>query len=78
LEWDPSVLDHIFKADKQWGEAPTFKSQFNEVSDYTHRTIFHHNMYFARQDGITTDDIIDQCIYATHMFTTTADLFYDA
>jgi hypothetical protein len=35
LEWDPSVLDHIFKADEQWGEVPTFKSQFNEVGDYT-------------------------------------------
>jgi hypothetical protein len=26
LEWDPCVLDHIFKEDEQWGEAPTFKS----------------------------------------------------
>jgi hypothetical protein len=25
LEWNPSILDHIFKADEQWGEAPTFK-----------------------------------------------------
>jgi hypothetical protein len=27
LEWDPSVLDHSFKKDEQWGESPTFKSQ---------------------------------------------------
>jgi hypothetical protein len=26
LEWDTSVLDHIFKASEQWGEVPTFKS----------------------------------------------------
>jgi hypothetical protein len=25
LKWDPSVLDHTFKEEKQWGEAPTFK-----------------------------------------------------
>jgi hypothetical protein len=81
LEWNPSVLDHIFKADEQWGESPTFKSQFNEVGDYTQCVILHHNTYFAHQDGTTTVDIIDQCIYATHMFTTTTEhegnIFYD-
>jgi hypothetical protein len=71
LEWDPSVLDHTFKEDEQWGESPTLKSQFDEVGDYTQRVILHHNSYFERQDGNTTDDIIDQCIYATHMSTTT-------
>jgi hypothetical protein len=39
-------------------------------------------MYFERQDGNTTDDVIDQCIYATHMSTTITDqegnTFYDA
>jgi hypothetical protein len=34
LEWDPSVLDHVFKQDVQWGEAPSFNSQFDEVGDY--------------------------------------------
>jgi hypothetical protein len=67
LEFDPSVLDHIFKADEQWGEAPTFKSQFNEV------VILDHNTYFKCQDGTTTDDIIYQCFYATHTFTTTEE-----
>jgi hypothetical protein len=80
LEW--AVLDHIFKEDEQWGEAPTFQSQFNEVGDYTQRVILHHNTYFERQDGTNTDDVIDQCIYATHMFTTTKEhegnIFYDA
>jgi hypothetical protein len=82
LEWDPSVLDHIFKEDEQWGEAPTFKSQFDEVGDYTQRVILHHNTYFERQDGATTNDIIDQWIYATHMSTPTIEhevaIFYDA
>jgi hypothetical protein len=82
LEWDPSVLDHIFKVDEQWGEAPTLKSQFNAVGDYTQRNILHHNTYFKCQDGTTTDDIIDQCIYAPHIFTTTEEhegnIFYDA
>jgi hypothetical protein len=41
LQWHPSVLDHIFKDNEQWGETPTFKSQFNEVSDYTQRAITH-------------------------------------
>jgi hypothetical protein len=82
LEWDPSVLDHIFKEDEQWGEAPTFKSQFNDISDYTQRVILHHHTYFKRTCGITTDDIIHQCIYATHMSNSTIEhevnIFYDA
>ena len=82
LEWDPSVLDHTFKEDEQWGETPTYKSQFDEVGDYTQRVILHHNMYFERQDGNTTANVIDQCIYATHASTTITDqegnTFYDA
>jgi hypothetical protein len=82
LEWDPYVLDHIFKDDEQWGEAPTFKSQIDKVGDYTQRVILHHNTYFERQDGTTTNDIIDQCFDATHMSTTTIEhegtIFYDA
>jgi hypothetical protein len=33
LEWDPSVLGHVFKQDEQWGEAPSFNSRFDEVGD---------------------------------------------
>jgi hypothetical protein len=29
LEWDPSVLEHVFKEDEQWGEVPSFNSQFD-------------------------------------------------
>jgi hypothetical protein len=82
LEWDSSVLDHILKEDEQWGEAPTLKSQFDEVGDYTQRILLHHNTYFERQDGTSTDNVIDQCIYATHTSaSTTANedhTFYDA
>jgi hypothetical protein len=54
---------HEFREDEQWGEAPTFKSQFDEVGDYKQCVILHHNTYFERQDGTTTDDVINQCIY---------------
>jgi hypothetical protein len=81
LEWDPSALDHVFKEDERWGEAPTFNSQFDEVGYYEQRVILHHNTYFERQDGTTTDDVIDQCIYATHISTSTTEregtIFYD-
>jgi hypothetical protein len=81
LEWDPSVLDHEFREDEQWGEAPTFKSQFNEVGDYNQRVVLHHNTYVERQDSTTTDDIIEQRFYATHMSTPTSEhegiMFYD-
>jgi hypothetical protein len=46
LEWDPPVLDHAFIEDEQWGEIPTFKSQFDEVGNYTQRVILYHNTYF--------------------------------
>jgi hypothetical protein len=82
LEWFPSVLDQIFKEDEQWGEAPTLKSQFDEVGHYTQRVILHYNTYFERQDGTTMDDVVDQCIYATHMSATTeeheSNILYDA
>jgi hypothetical protein len=81
LEWDPSVLDHIFKNDEQWGESPTFKSQFDEAGNYTQRVILHHNTNFECQDGTSTEDFIDQCIYDTHKSNTTTEyegiIFYD-
>jgi hypothetical protein len=82
LVWDPSILDHIFKVDEQWGEAPTLKSQFNGIWQLHKRVILHHNTYFESQDGTTTDDEFDQCIYATHMFNTIKEfegnIYYDA
>jgi hypothetical protein len=46
----------------------------NDVNDKS-------NTYFERQDGTTTEDVIDQCIYATHMSTNTTEhkgiIFYD-
>jgi hypothetical protein len=41
----------------------------------------HHITYFKRQDGTSTEDVINQCIYATHMSNTTTEhegiIFYD-
>jgi hypothetical protein len=36
LEWDPSVLDHEFKEDEQWGDPPTIPSDYNDVGEYKH------------------------------------------
>jgi hypothetical protein len=81
LEWDPSVLDHEFKEDEQWGDPPTIPSSFNEVGEYKHRVALQHHSYFQRQDGNSTDDIIDQCIFVTHSSPSTYEfdntLFYD-
>jgi hypothetical protein len=41
LEWDPSVLDHKFKEDEQWGDSPTIPSSFNAVGEYKHRVALH-------------------------------------
>jgi hypothetical protein len=72
LEWDPSVLDHEFKEDEQWGEVPTISTQFDEVGNYKQRVKLHHNSYLECQDSTTTDDIIDQC-YATHTSSSTTE-----
>jgi hypothetical protein len=42
-------------------------------SAITHNVILHHNTYFECQDGTTTEDVINQCIDATHMSTTTTE-----
>jgi hypothetical protein len=39
VEWDPSVLDHDFKEDEQWGAVPEVESSFDEFSDYKHSVI---------------------------------------
>jgi hypothetical protein len=81
LEWDPSVLDHEFKEDEQWGDPSTIPSSFNDVGGYKHRVVLQHFSYFQRQDGDSTDDVIDQCIYATHsspsIYEFDNTLFYD-
>jgi hypothetical protein len=82
LEWDPSALDHEFTEDDQWGEPPTIPSSYDDVSEYKHRVAFQHHSYFQRQDGNSIDDVIDQCVYATHSSPSAYEfdntLFYDA
>jgi hypothetical protein len=81
LEWDPSVLDHKFKDDEQCGDLPTIPSSFNEVGEYKYRVVLQHHSYFKRQEGNSTDDVIDQCIFTTHSSPSTYEfnntLFYD-
>jgi hypothetical protein len=62
LEWEPSVLDHDFKEDEQWGEVPELDSSFDDFGDYKHRMIVQHLAYFHRQDGDLIDNVIDQCV----------------
>jgi hypothetical protein len=81
LEWDPSVLNHEFKEDEQWGDPSTIASSFNEVGEYNHHVALQHHSYFQCQDGNSTDDVIDQCIFVTHSSPSTYEfdntLFYD-
>ena len=79
LEWDPSVLDHEFHADDQWGDVPGIDTPFDDVGDYQHRVIVQHLSYFQRHTGDHLDDIIDQCVFDAQ---TSSDMvepqFYDA
>jgi hypothetical protein len=82
LEWDPSVLDHEFKEDEQWGDPPTIPSFFDDVVDYKHRVALQHHSYFQRREGNSTDDVIDQCMFSTHSSPSAYEfdktIFYDA
>jgi hypothetical protein len=46
LKWDPSVLDHEFREDEQWGDTTTIPSSFDDVGDYKHRVTLLHKSYF--------------------------------
>jgi hypothetical protein len=65
VECDPSVLDHDFKEDEQWGDFPELESSFDEFGDYKHRVIVQHLAYFQRQDVkvISADDPVPCAIY---------------
>ena len=78
-EWDPSVLDHEFPDDEQWGDVPSIASPFDEYGDYKHRVLVQHLDYFIRHDGHTVDDVIDQCVLNSQLSFGIADThFYDA
>ena len=79
LEWDPSVLDHEFHADDQWGDVPGIDTPFDDVGDYQHRVIVQHLSYFERHNGDQLDDIIDQCVFAAQTSSNMPEpQFYDA
>jgi hypothetical protein len=66
LEWDPSVLDHDFKEDEQWGEVPELDSSFDDYGNYKHRVIL-------------IDDVIDQCVLDAQTSQVLHEpVFYDA
>jgi hypothetical protein len=46
LEWDPSALDHDFKADEQWGAIPAIDDRLDPFGDYNHRVVVQHLSYF--------------------------------
>jgi hypothetical protein len=66
LEWDPSALDHEVKEDESGGESPTIPSSFDEVGDFKQLVSLKHQSYFTCQDGYSHNDVIKQCIFATH------------
>jgi hypothetical protein len=49
LEWDPSVLDHNFKDNEQWGKVPELDSSFDDYGDYKHHVVVQNQAYFHRQ-----------------------------
>jgi hypothetical protein len=69
LEWYPSVLDHEFKEDEQWGDTPTIPGFFDNDGDYKHHVALQHQSYFQRQDGNSIDDVIYKCFFF-HSYTT--------
>jgi hypothetical protein len=74
----PSVLDHNFKEDKQWGEVPGLDSSFDDYGDYKYRVVVH-LAYFHRQDGDLLDDVLDQCVLDSQTSQVLHEpVFYDA
>jgi hypothetical protein len=79
VEWDPSVLDHDFKEDEQWGEITEMESSFDNVGDYKHRVIVQHLVYFQWHDGSLFDDNLDQCLFDEQVSEPLQEMvFYDA
>jgi hypothetical protein len=39
IEWDPSVLDHDFKEDEQWGEVPELESSFGAIGNISTKSL---------------------------------------
>jgi hypothetical protein len=82
LEWDPSVLDHDFKEDEQWGDTPTIPSSFDDVGDYKHHVSLQNQSYFQCQDGNSIDIVTDQCVFITlsvpSVYEFDDTIFYDA
>jgi hypothetical protein len=72
LEWDPTVMDHEFTDDSQWGDDAPAKSSiltndsYDEFGQYRYRVQVNQHCYFARLDGFDINDHIDRCVFAAH------------
>jgi hypothetical protein len=77
----PLCLDHEFIEYEQWGDPPTFNTTFDEVGYFQQRVALQHLSYFQRQDGTSIADVIDHCIFCTHLYHTETEhedtIFYD-
>jgi hypothetical protein len=75
-------LDHEFKEDESWGDPPTIPSSFDEIGDYKQCGSSKHQSYFEHQDGDTHNDVLIQCIFATHTTPSVQEydnsIYYDA
>jgi hypothetical protein len=72
VEWDPTVLDHDFTDESEWGEDnPEIvdlisASAYNEFGQYCHCVEVNKHVYFARFNSDDIDDHIDQCVATAH------------
>jgi hypothetical protein len=79
VEWDPTVLDHAFTDDSQWGkDNPEIvdlisDSAYNAFGQYRHRVEVNKHVYFARFNSDDIDYHIDQCVVNAHSTETDPD-----
>jgi hypothetical protein len=72
VEWDPTVMDHEFTDESQWGEDNLAivdlisASAYDEFGQYRHRVIVNKHVYFSRFNSDDIDDHIDQCVVEAH------------
>lgn len=80
MEWDPTVLDHEYHDVSEWGDEAAstagtlYQSRYDEFGQYRQRVLVNHHSYFARHDGTTFDDCIDQCVFIAHQSTNAPDV----
>jgi hypothetical protein len=72
VEWDPTVLDHEFTDESQWGEDNLeivdiiSASAYDEFGQYRHHVEVNKHLYFSCFNSDDIDDHIDQCVVNSH------------